>query len=280
MASDVINVTVRDGVATVMIDNGPLNLYDEALHEQLGATLDELEARETARVCVLESARDEFFVAHYDVEAILAERAGDPRTVQGSFNALMGRFRESALVTIGKIRGAARGGGCELLLALDMRFAALGRARFSFPEAWLGILAAGGGTQRLPLVVGRARALELLLGGADLPALEAERWGLVNRALPDEDLDGFVDTLARDIASHPPLAVSFAKLAVNQASPGPPAPELEALLLDDLKRRDEARARLVAFLEAGGQTAAGEASFDRLLRTARGEHSRAGGPPR
>jgi enoyl-CoA hydratase/carnithine racemase len=269
MSQPTVDVSVDGGVATVTLAHGPLNLYDIELHERLEQILDKLEASSEARVCVLESAVDGFFVAHYDVRAILDEPAGERRTAPGPFNCLMRRLRESPLVTIGKVRGAARGGGCELLLALDMRFAAREKARFSQPEAWLGILAAGGGTQRLPAVVGRARALELLLGGDDVDADTAERWGLINRALADAELDAFVDSLARDIAAHPAAAVRSAKLAVNQATAEPPALAVEAALLDDLKASTAARNRLSAFLEAGGQTADGEAEFRVLLEATR-----------
>jgi enoyl-CoA hydratase/carnithine racemase len=264
-----LHLTVEQGVATASLDHGPLNLYDGELHEHLAETLERLEREGEARVLVLESAVDGFFVAHYDVRAILDEPAGELRTTAGPFNALMLRITESPLVTIGKVRGAARGGGLELLLALDLRFAARGSACFALPEAWLGILAAGGGTQRLPGVVGRARALEMLLGGADVDADAAERWGLVNRALPEDELDTFVDALARDIAAHPPDAVRFAKLAVGTAAPAPGGLGLEALLLDELKRRPDTRGRLTAFLDAAGQTPAGEASFRELLETTR-----------
>jgi enoyl-CoA hydratase/carnithine racemase len=269
MPGTTADVSVEGGVATVTLAHGTLNLYDLELHERLEQVLDELEAGGDARVCVIESAVDGFFVAHYDVRAILDEPSGERRIAPGPFNRLMRRFRESPLVTIGKVRGAARGGGCELLLALDMRFAARERARFSQPEAWLGILAAGGGTQRLPAVVGRARALELLLGGDDVDAETAERWGLVNRALADADLDPFVDRLARDIAAHPASAVRSTKLAVNQATAEPPALALEAALLDDLKARAAARDRLTAFLDAGGQTPEGEVAFRALLEATR-----------
>jgi enoyl-CoA hydratase/carnithine racemase len=267
--ADPVRVAVEDGVARVTIDHGPLNLYDLALNERLAAVLDELEDGRRARVCVVESAAEGFFVAHYDVRSILNEPEGEERTAPGPFNVLMRRFRETPLITIGKVRGAARGGGCELLLALDMRFAARESARFALPEAWLGILAAGGGTQRLPGLVGRARALEMLLGGADLDADDAERWGLINRALPDKRLDRFVDGLARDIAAHPPASVRLAKLAVNQATTEPPALGLEALFLDDLKTRPGSRARITAFLDAGGQTPDGEQSFRALLEATR-----------
>lgn len=168
-------------------------------------------------------------------------------------------------MTIAKVRGAARGGGCEFLLALDMRFAALGRACFGFPEVSLGILAAGGGPQLLPAVLGRSRALEMLLGGRDLDAVSAERYGLVDRAVPDEELDQLVDDLARRVASWPPDAVASAKLAVSVADTRAPDFALEAFLLDVLKAAPATRRRLGRFIDAGGQTAEGEKDFRSLI---------------
>ncbi len=265
--SATIRLDARDGVTTATIDHRPVNLYDDALQRDLAALLDTVEADGRTRVLVLESADPDFFVAHYDVAAILAEETGVPRITTGPFSALMRRFHESAVISIAKVRGAARGGGAELLLALDLRFAALERAVFGFPEAALGILAAGGGTQRLPAVAGRARALELLLGAGDLDAALAERYGLVNRALPDAELDAFVEDLAARIARRPPQAIAFTKLAVNRVAPWTDAGyALEALLLDVAKAQPDTRARLARFTDAGGQTRAGERAFQELLR--------------
>lgn len=262
-----VRVEIAAGVATLTLDRPPLNLFDPEMQADLAAALDRVEADPAARAIVVESAVPGYFVAHYDVAAILAEEGGAPRTAIGPFNALMRRLRTIPKPTIGKVGGAARGGGCELLLALDMRFGSLEGARFSFPETALGILAAGGGTQLLPALVGRARGLEMLLGGEDLDAATAERYGLLNRALPEAELDGFVAALAARVAAHPPAAVAVAKLAVEAAVPEPRGSglALEALLLDLLKAAPETRERLRRFLAAGGQTPAGEADFAALL---------------
>src|SRR5438477_6417195 len=117
--------------------------------------------------------------------------------------------------TIGKIEGRARGGGSELLLSLDLRFGALGRAVLAQPEVALGILPGGGGTQRLPRLIGHARALEVILGCADVPADLAERWGYLNRALPPAELRPFVEHLAARIAACPASAIALAQAALN-----------------------------------------------------------------
>jgi enoyl-CoA hydratase/carnithine racemase len=157
--------------------------------------------------------------------------------------------------TIAKIEGRARGGGSELVLSLDMRFAALGRAVLGQPEVAVGIIPGGSGTQRLPRLMGRARALEVILGCEDVPADLAERWGYVNRALPPGELGPFVERLAHRIASFPAEAIALAKAAVNAAELPTPAGLLEeAYLFNQAVATPAARERMAAFLALGGQT--------------------------
>jgi enoyl-CoA hydratase/carnithine racemase len=125
------------------------------------------------------------------------------------------RFRNMPKVSIAKVEGRARGGGSEIALAMDMCFAAIGRAIFSQPEVSVGLVPGGGSTQRLPRLVGRARALEVLVGCDDFSAQLAEQYGYINRAVPAEDLTPFVEKLARRIASFPPHAIAHAKAAVD-----------------------------------------------------------------
>src|SRR6185369_6152457 len=203
------------------------------------------------------SANPDFFIAHADVTLIqqLPRQVTTKPTRLGPFHAMVERFRTMPKATIGKIEGRARGGGSELLLSLDMRFAALGRAVLSQPEVALGIIPGGSGTQRLPRLVGRARALEIVLGCDDIPADLAERWGYVNRALPPAELGPFVDRLARRIASFPPEAIALAKASVNAAE----LPTFDGLLeeahaFNRSLATNAASARMARFLELGGQT--------------------------
>jgi len=160
-----------------------------------------------------------------------------------------------AKVTIAVIEGRARGGGSELALAMDMRFAARGRALLAQPEVAVGIIPGGGGTQRLPRLVGRARALEIILGCNDIDADLAERWGYVNRALAEDELRPFVNALADRIASFPAEAIAHAKAAVAAAEP-----DVVPGLLDEAHRfaqtltAKETITRMERFLEFGGQT--------------------------
>jgi enoyl-CoA hydratase/carnithine racemase len=217
----------------------------------------ELESDGSVRAVVLESANPEFFIAHADVSLIQRlPRDGRRPERPGFFHAMCERFRTMPKATIGKIEGIARGGGSELLLALDMRFAARGRARLGQPEVALGILPGGGGTQRLPRLVGRGRALEAILGCADVDADAAERWGWVNRALAPEEIGAFVDALARRIAGFPAETIALAKEAVNAADPALAAGLLhEEWAFARSLATGPAIARMEAFLRAGGQTA-------------------------
>jgi enoyl-CoA hydratase/carnithine racemase len=168
--------------------------------------------------------------------------------------------------TIAKIEGIARGGGSEFALSCDMRFGALGRAVLAQPEVALGIIPGGSGTQRLPRLLGRARALEVILGCDDVPADVAERWGYLNRALPPEELGTFVERLASRIASFPSEAIALAKTCVDAAA-GPPRDGLveEAWAFTKSIATPEAKERMAAFMAAGGQTPEIERDLPRLV---------------
>jgi enoyl-CoA hydratase/carnithine racemase len=257
MTYEGLRVAVDAGVATVTIDHPPLNLLDLTLIGALDDAGRALSADDAVRVVVLRSANPDFFIAHADVRLIQRLPTTPPPkpTELGLFHAMVDRFRTMPKATIGVIEGIARGGGSELLLSLDMRFAALGRARLAQPEVALGIIPGGSGTQRLPRMVGRARALEIILGCEDIEADLAERWGYVNRALPSDALWPFVERLAARIASFPAAAIALAKEAVEAAAGG----VIEGLLVEaDCFNRSlaeaDTQARMRRFLEAGGQT--------------------------
>jgi enoyl-CoA hydratase/carnithine racemase len=256
-AYDTLRIRRDAGVARVTIDHPPINLFDAALMRDLMRAGTALEADPDVRVVVLDSANPDFFIAHADVQLIQTLPAEPPQkpTELGFFHAMVDRFRTMPKATIGVVEGIARGGGSELLLSLDMRFGALGKAVLAQPEVALGIIPGGSGTQRLPRLVGRARALEIILGCDDFPADLAERYGWLNRALPADELRPFVDGLARRIASFPAEAIALAKEAVAASE----RPTLEGLLeeADCFNRAvatPAARERMARFLAVGGQT--------------------------
>ena len=263
-----LNVAIDRGVAFVTIDNGPINLLDEVLIGDLDRVGRELEADPTVRVVVLQSANPEFFIAHADINLIQQMPPTPPPRTEtlGAFHAMVDRFRTMSKATIARIEGYCRGGGSELVLACDMRFAALGKAVFGQPELGVGIIPGGGGSVRLPRLVGRGRALEIILGCGDIRADVAERYGYVNRALPADEIGYFVASLAHRIATFPAEAIALAKRAVAMADSG---------LEDDLVREEAlfhqsvhtgaARRRMAAGLAGGMQTPAIErCCFDHI----------------
>ena len=169
---------------------------------------------------VLSSANPDFFIAHFDVSLILqfpTDRGPAAVDQSNPFHVMCETFRTMPKATIAVIEGRVGGGGSELALSCDMRFALRGRAVFNQPEVALGILPGGSGTVRLPRLIGRSRALEVVLGCDDVDADLAERWGWVNRTLDAPELWPHVDRLAERIAAFPPHAVAAAKASVLRA---------------------------------------------------------------
>ena len=253
-----IRIAVEAGICRATIDHPPINLLNLQLLAEIGRLTQEVAADDDVRVLIVDSADPEFFIAHADVGLILDLPTDDTSLHDelSPFHATMELFRTLPKATIAVIEGIARGGGSEFALAFDMRYAALGKARFGQPEVAVGIIPGGGGTQRLPRLVGRGRALEVILGGMDIDAATAETWGYVDRALAADELRGFVDKLAARIASFPPGAVANAKRAVDAALEGDLATGLriEDQLFRETLAQPVARERLQAVIDAGAQT--------------------------
>jgi enoyl-CoA hydratase/carnithine racemase len=195
------------------------NIADAILFQDLQNLLVSIDASRSLRVVVFESASPDFFLAHFD----LTGKTGNVTTAVGpsGMPILMDtyvRLTKSPIVSIAKIRGCVRGACSEFVLACDMRFESRENTWLGQPEVGVGVNPGGGGTERLPPLVGRGRALEIILGANDFDGETAERYGYVNRALPDAELDGFVDALARRIASFDRCPIAAAKKLVNQVS--------------------------------------------------------------
>jgi enoyl-CoA hydratase/carnithine racemase len=254
----------RDGrILTATVDNPPINLITLELFGELARLSQEVADDGYATVFVLKSANPDFFLAHFDVAAILSFPIDQPaeRAAPGAnaYHAMCERFRTMDKATIAQIEGRVGGGGSELSMSFDMRFGVIGKTIVNQMEVPLGILPGGTGTQHMPRLIGRHRALEVILGGIDLDAATAERWGYLNRALPAGEIGAYVDALARRIASFPPEAVRLAKQSVC-ASDRPLAEGLveESYLFQQSIRTDGARRNMARFLEIGGQTRDGE----------------------
>ncbi len=203
----------------VVFDYPPFNVMDGTMFQSLQDLLARMDASETLRVVVFESAILDFYLAHFD----LTGKLGNVMSGVGpsGLPILMDTFvriTKSPVVSIAKIRGCVRGASSEFVLACDMRFASRENMRLGQPEVAVGLHPGGGGAERLPHLVGRGRALEIVLGGNDFDGDTAERYGYINRALADAELDGFVDALARRIASFDRRAIAAAKNLINQVS--------------------------------------------------------------
>ena len=259
---EMISVDVDAGVARATISAPPMNVMTVDLWGELDQLSQEIEADDAVRVLVMRSADPDFFIAHFDVSQILGREVPQPvlpAREMKPYHVMCERYRTMSTVTIAQIEGRIGGGGSELALSMDMRFGVSGKTYVNQMEVALGILPGGTGTQRLPRLMGRGRALEVILGCDDLDAETAEAWGYLNRALDAEEIGPFVDRLARRIASFPPQAVALAKRAVDSAEkPLAEGMNDEAFLFQVLLGTEGAQTNMAKFLEIGGQTREGE----------------------
>jgi enoyl-CoA hydratase/carnithine racemase len=213
-----IRVTKRTSAYwRVTFDLPPLNIFGPANIPQLEEVISSLETNPDVKVVVFDSAVDGFFLTHYDFLARVEDSANLPpgRTGLQPLPDMLVRLSRAPVVSISSIRGRATGVGSELALASDMRFASRERAVLSQWEVGAGLVPGGGPMARLPRLIGRGRALEVLLGADDIGGDLAELYGYVNRSLPDSKLDEFVDTFARRIASFDKQALSATKHLAN-----------------------------------------------------------------
>ena len=238
----------------VIMNNPPLNLMGPAFVLQFREIMEAIESDEQLKVVVFESAVEGFFLNHSDFDAKLEELTAISQGPTGleAWPDILVRLQRVPVVSIALIRGRATGNGSELTLACDMSFASREKTRLSQWEVGVGLVAGGGPTARLPRLIGRNRALEVLMGSDDIGGDLAAAYGYVNRALPDAELDGFVEALATRIASFDKWAISNTKRLVNAASL---TPEIEMSAGWDACMASVARpatqARLRAFRELG-----------------------------
>ena len=238
----------------VTFNHPPLNIFGPATIPQLNDIVTALETDEDVKVVVFDSAVEGFFLTHYDFLAKLEETTSLPPGPTGlqPLPDMLVRLSRAPVASIAAIRGRATGVGSELALACDMRFASREKAILSQFEVGAGIVPGGGPMARLPRLVGRGRALEVLLGADDIPGDLAERYGYVNRSFPDADLDEFVDRLATRIASFDKRAISETKRFADVASLPPDyeiAPEWDVCFASIM--RPAAQKRISDLLDQG-----------------------------
>lgn len=245
-------------VQTWTISNPPMNYMTAPMTQELLALVGKAEADENLRAIIITGGVAGKFITHYSVEE-LAQAAADPaecaRTfpqLEIGFHRLLDRIMLMPKVVIAAINGDCMGGGYELALACDFRLAADGPYQIGLPECVLGILPGGGGTQRLPRLIGRARALEVMLFGNVYPPREAERMGMVNRVLAPETLMGFSRNWARTLARRPPRSIAAIKRAVYLGADRPLDAGLyiERAEMRDVICSEDARVLMNAYNEA------------------------------
>jgi enoyl-CoA hydratase/carnithine racemase len=238
----------------VTLDLPPLNIFGPDVMPGLNDIVVALETDPQVKVVVFDSAVEGFFLTHYDFLAPLEASTRLPAGATGlqALPDALARLSRAPVVSIASIRGRATGVGSELSLACDMRFASREKAILSQWEVGAGLVPGGGPMARLPRLMGRGRALEVLLGADDIDGDLAERYGYVNRSLPDAELDGFVDALATRLASFDKQAIAETKRLVDVASLQPDAeivPEWDAFLA--ALHRPASQTRIKSLMERG-----------------------------
>ena len=236
-----VTAEVRDRVGWITLDRPPANSYDAGFLEELDQAIGQVAEAEVA-VAVVRSASERFFSAGADIKAYLERSADDNMVMCRRAHQVLDRFAAEAPLFVAAIAGHALGGGYEIALACDIRVAAEGRYRIGLPEVTLGLLPGTGGTQRLPRLIGRGRALELMTTGRTVTPPEAERLGMVDRLVPAGEFDQAVADLAASLAGGAPLAVAAITRVVNDG--------LDRSLPDALDRELEELAALFASQDA------------------------------
>ena len=255
------------GVVFTQIAAPPMNLLGPSLVRDLVSLIERTEADTDVRVLVFTSADPDYFIAHVDVTRIAEYRAEAAKLVgEASLGLLFRRLSMSRLVSIAQIEGRVRAAGSEFVLACDLRFAARESAIFAQPEVALGAVPGAGGVQHLTRVLGRARALEVILTADDYDADMAERYGWINRALPRSTLGEFVRSLAHRIAAFPAASLVAVKERVNAIALAPIEEfRRDSDLFGDLMRTREAQDQISAAMKRGMQTREAELALGTLL---------------
>lgn len=263
----------ENGIATITLDNPPVNVLSGRLMKALKNLLSDLAKNADIKVIIFDSANPHFFSAHVDInildeQDILIELSQSAPEGFNLFQAFAETLRHQPQITIVKLRGIARGGGAEFVAAADMAFASLEHGRLGQPESLMGIIPGGGATQYLSQRMTRGRALEIILGANTFDAVTAEKYGWINRAIPDAELDTFVDQLALNIASLPEGIISTTKQVL------PPITDTAGFIAENngwaelafLPRTAEI---MKTAMQNGAQTIAGELQIEDLLRSVR-----------
>lgn len=248
---------ISDSYWKIAIYHPPVNVFDPEFSIQLRTVMDELEANESLKVVVFESANPDFYVAHAELVNIFEFPKGEGKTgLSKSWPDIAKRLEQAPFVSVASIRGRARGLGSDFVQAFDMRFASREKAVFAQPEIGIGSFPGGGGMERLHLLTGKARALEIILSGNDYDAETAANYGWINRAIDDSELDTFVNNLANRIASFDKKIIATIKSIMNERATLPKNEQITETQIRFFASltEPEARTRIKALLDKGLQT--------------------------
>jgi enoyl-CoA hydratase/carnithine racemase len=267
MVFETLKLSKEGAVLFVEIAAPPMNLMCPQLTGELASLIKEAELDDAVRVVVFKSADPDYFISHVDVTRIKENRESAAKlTGEPSIALMLYHLSKSRLVTIAQIEGRVRGVGSEFVLACDMRFAARESAIFGQFEPSFGVIPGAGGAQHLTRLLGRARALEVMLSADDYNAELAEKYGWINRAIPANELSEFVRSLAHRIAKFPSAGIAIVKERVN-AIALPPIEEIRRdsdLFVEGLRSLESQR-RIETALKHGFQTREAEMDLARFI---------------
>ena len=251
MSQAVVTFSKAESIGTITLNRPPANSYDIQFMQALDAAIDAAESDPQVKAVILKSTSDKFFSAGADIKAFLANSAEANMEMIRTAHHALEKMTLSPKVFVAAINGHALGGGLEMALACDLRFAAEGNYRLGLPEVTLGLLPGNGGTQRLPRLIGANKALEMMLTGETVSPEEARQLGLVNKLFPADRLFEETETFGRKIASGASAAIGQIKHAVYQGISLPlhEALGMERDLIEPLFKTEDAQEGLKAFTE-------------------------------
>ena len=251
MSESVVSFSSEDGIGAITFNRPPANAYELGFHQQFIAAIEAADADCSTRAVIIRSALERTFCAGADIKVFAAKSTEENRRMVEFAQAALAKIEASGKVFIACIAGHALGGGLEIAMACDIRFAGSGDYKLGLPETRLGLLPGNGGSQRLPRIVGASHAIVLLASGESIGPAEAARIGLVNRLYPADQLSTQTETFARSIAESAPLAVAAAKRAVREGMELNLTDGLahESRLVDDLYDTEDGKEGFMAALE-------------------------------
>jgi enoyl-CoA hydratase len=246
-----VSLSADAGIGTITLDRPPANSYDLEYVQELGEAVDEAASDQEVRVVILRSASEKFFCAGADIKAFQAGPHERNMEMIETSHRTLSSIARIPKVFIAEINGHALGGGLEIPLACDLRFAGDGDYRLGTPEATLGLLPGNGGTQRLPRLIGRSRALDLMITGRTVTPSEAYELGIVDALLPADELREKTLDYARKLAAGATKAIGNIKLAVHEGIDDglERGLERERELVEELFLSDDGQEGLAAFAE-------------------------------